>query len=103
MYASSVNGLGEVGEENSGGFMSSLTNFLNTAVQTGGSVYSKVQQLTMANQLAKQQADQQAQMAQMQQWQFAQRLQSASSGLGGWTMPLILAGGALALFLFLKK
>jgi len=97
MYSASVNGLGE-----EPGIMTSLTNFLNTAITTGGSVYSKVQQLTMAQQQAKQQAEMQQQMAQAQQWQFMQKLQT-SSGIGSWTLPLVLGGGALALFFFLKK
>lgn len=97
MYSASASGLGE-----DTSIMSSVTNFLNTAIQTGGSVYAKVQQLTMQQQQAKQQAEQQAMLANAQQWQFAQRLQS-SSGMGSWMLPIALGGGALALFFFLKK
>lgn len=103
MYTSTVSGLGDDAAPAAaadGGIMNSITNFLNVAANTGANVYSKVQQLTMAQQQANIQQAQAQQMAQLQQWQFAQKLQSGSSG---WLMPVMLGGGALALFFFLRK
>ena len=104
MYSTSVRGLGEEASsnENSGGFLNSLTNFLNTAVQTGGSVYTKVQQLTMANQQAKQQAEMNAAMMQANQWQMMRGMSSGSS-MGGWLWPALLIGGGLAVYMIVKK
>ena len=87
-------------------FLDTLGNFISSGVSAGFNIYNRVQNI-------QQQKEQTAQLQQVARANVAYTqpmtgvqpyMVSQSSGLlSGWTVPLLVGGGALALILVLRK
>jgi len=116
MYTHHLDGVGQAPTPNQPSLFSSIVDLAKTGVQAGFNIYSNIQNLTQSKQQTQvsQQALQQVRQYAPQpgyplqpgyppQQGPAQYRQPATGFLDNWGLPLLLGGGAILLFTFLKK